>query len=246
MKVILFCGGYGMRMLGWSGEGLPKPLQLVGDLPLVTHVMSHYAAYGHTDFVLCLGHAADQIRDAVSDMVTHHPRARHWNVEYLDTGPDTPVGERLWRARHLVAGEEMFFANYSDVLTDVSLDDMVERMKASPGATAMMLSVRPHASFHVLDVREDDTVSGFRRVADLPIRENGGYLILRQSIFDHLGGGRDLDAAFESLLPTRRLTAYRHDGFWLPADTFKERASLDAMYASGKVPWGRGLARIPS
>ena len=74
MKVVLFCGGYGMRMLGWSGEGLPKPLQLVGDLPLVVHVMSHYAAYGHTDFVLCLGHAADQIQDAVSLVVANHPR----------------------------------------------------------------------------------------------------------------------------------------------------------------------------
>lgn len=228
-----------MRMLGWSGEGLPKPLQLVGDLPLVVHVMSHYAAYGHTDFVLCLGHAADQIQDAVSLVVANHPRARHWNVEYLDTGMDTLIGERLWLARHLVADEEMFFANYSDVLTDVSLDDMVERMKAFPTAAAMMLAVRPHASFHVINIRDNDTVSGFHRLEELPIRENGGYLILRQPFFDHLGGGRNLDVAFESLLPTRQLIAYRHDGFWLPADTFKERAQLDAMYGSGNVPWGR-------
>ena len=228
-----------MRMLGWSGEGLPKPLQLVGDLPLVVHVMSHYAAYGHTDFVLCLGHAADQIREAVASVVANHPRARHWHVEYLDTGPETPVGERLRLARPLVAGEEMFFANYSDVLTDVSLDDMVDRMKASPTAAAMMLSVRPHASFHVINIREDDTVSGFHRLEELPIRENGGYLILRQPFFDHLGVGRNLDVAFEALLPTRQLLAYRHDGFWLPADTFKERALLDAMYDSGNVPWGR-------
>ena len=246
MKVVLFCGGHGMRMLGWSGEGLPKPLQLVGDLPLVVHVMSHYAAYGHTDFVLCLGHAADQIREAVVSVVANYPRARHWHVDYLDTGPDTPVGERLRLARPLVAGEEMFFANYSDVLTDVSLDDMVERMKASPAAAAMMLSVRPHASFHVINIREDDTVSGFHRLEELPIRENGGYLIMRQSFFDHLGGGRNLDVAFESLLPTRQLIAYRHDGFWLPADTFKERAHLDAMYGSGNVPWGRrGVVTVP-
>ena len=235
-----------MRMLGWSGEGLPQPLQLVGDLPLVVHVMSHYAAYGHTDFVLCLGHAADQIQDAVSLVVENHPKARHWNVEYLDTGMETPVGERLRLAQPLVADEEMFFANYSDVLTDVSLADMVERMKASPDAAAMMLSVRPHASFHVLDVREDETIAGFHRLAELPIRENGGYLILRQPFFDQLGGGRNLDVAFEALLPTRQLIAYRHDGFWLPADTFKERALLDAMYSSGDVPWGRrGVVTVP-
>ena len=71
MKVVLFCGGYGMRMRGWNGEGLPKPLQLVGDLPLVVHVMGHYARFGHKDFVLCLGYAADQVRAAVAEAVAH-------------------------------------------------------------------------------------------------------------------------------------------------------------------------------
>ena len=98
----------------------------------------------------------------------------------------------------------------------------------------------------MINTREDDTVSGFHLLEELPIRENGGYLIMRQSFFDHLGGGRDLDAAFAELLPTRRLIAYRHDGFWLPADTFKERAHLDAMYGSGNVPWGRrGVVTVP-
>ena len=81
MKVVLFCGGYGMRMRGLNGEGLPKPLQLVGDLPLVVHVMGHYASFGHTDFVLCLGYAADQVRQAVAEAVEHSPQARHWDIE---------------------------------------------------------------------------------------------------------------------------------------------------------------------
>ena len=103
----------------------------------------------------------------------------------------------------------------------------------------MMLAVCPNASFHVLDVREDETVAGFHCLTELPIRENGGYLILRQPFFDLLGDGCNLDVAFEALLASRQLIAYRHDGFWLPADTFKERALLDAMYDSGNVPWGR-------
>ncbi len=243
MKVVLFCGGYGMRMLGWNGEGLPKPLQLVGDLPLVVHVMGHYASFGHTDFVLCLGYAADQVREAVAESVSHCPYARHWNIEYVDTGLDTPIGERLLRVRHLVADEPMFFANYADVLTDASLDEMVERMNASPEAVAMALAVRPQASFHVLDIAADDAVTAIRSIADLSVRENGGYLILRQPIFDHLGPGRDLlTDAFGDLLPSGRVLGFQHDGFWMPADTFKERALLQAMYESGDVPWGRVLA----
>ena len=81
MKVVLFCGGYGMRMRCCHGEGLPKPLQPVGDLPLVVHVMSHYASFGHTDFVLCLGYAADQVRETVAQVVARYPRARLWNLE---------------------------------------------------------------------------------------------------------------------------------------------------------------------
>lgn len=241
MKVVLFCGGYGMRMRGLNGEGLPKPLQLVGDLPLVVHVMGHYASFGHTDFVLCLGYAADQVRQAVAEAVEHSPQARHWDIEYVDTGLKTPIGERLRQVRHLVADEPMFFANYADVFTDASLDDMVARMNASPEAVAMMLAVRPQASFHVLDVRDDDTVSGLRCVSDLPVRENGGFLILRQPIFDHLDGGNDLTDAIAALGPTRRVLAYKHDGFWMPADTFKERALLHLMYESGNAPWRRAL-----
>ena len=164
MKVVLFCGGYGMRMRGWDGEGLPKPLQLVGDLPLVVHVMHYYASYGHTDFVLCLGYAADQIRDAVSETVGSDPLAGEWRVTYVDTGENTPIGERLHLVKPHLDGEEMFLANYADVLTDADLDAMVARMDATPTATAMMLAVQPQESFHVLDIAEDGSVTGLRSI----------------------------------------------------------------------------------
>jgi len=244
MKVVLFCGGYGMRMRCCHGEGLPKPLQPVGDLPLVVHVMSHYASFGHTDFVLCLGYAADQVRETVAQVVARYPRARLWNIEYVDTGLKTPIGERLWRVRHLIADQPMFLANYADVFTDASIDAMVARMNASPDAAAMMLAVRPQASFHVLDVRDGDAVAGFHSVSALPLHENGGYLVLRQAVFNHLGRGRDLDDAFNALAPSGRVLAFKHDGFWMPADTFKERAVLDEMYESGNAPWARSLAMV--
>lgn len=240
MKVVLFCGGYGMRMRGWEGEGPPKPLQLVGDMPLVVHVMHYYASFGHTDFVLCLGYAADQVRDAVMEAVAADPRAASWHVECVDTGLATAIGERLHRVREHLADEEMFFANYADVLSDVSLDAMVERFQASPEAAGMVLAVKPQASFHVLDIGDDDKVDALRSVGDLAVRENGGYIVLRPKIFGHLGGGRDLVTdAFGAVIPDGGVIAYRHDGFWMPADTFKERAVLHEMWEAGDAPWAR-------
>ena len=238
MKVVLFCGDYGMRMRGWDGEGLPKPLQLVGDLPLVVHVMRYYARYGHNEFVLCLGYAAEQIHDAVAEAITRCPRAGSWSVRYVDTGLDSPIGERLLQVADQVRDEEMFFANYADVLCDVSLEAMVSRMREVPHASAMVLAVRPQASFHVLDLADNDTVTGMRSVAELPLRENGGYLVLRPSILQHLGGGRDLVTdAFAEVIPDGGVLAYPHDGFWMPADTFKERAALHEMWQAGTAPW---------
>ncbi len=247
MKVVLFCGGYGMRMRGDDGAGLPKPLQLVGELPLVVHVMHYYAAHGHTDFILCLGYAAEQVQAAVTEAVLRCPGASRWSVTYADTGLDTPIGERLHQVAHLVRDEPMFFANYADVLSDVPLDAMVARMEAHPQASAMMLAVRPQASFHVVDLDGDDTVTGLHSVAELPVRENGGYLLLRPSILDHLGDGKDLVTdAFSEVIPDGGVLGYPHDGFWMPADTFKERAALHAMWQAGTAPWALAVGYDPA
>lgn len=241
MRVVLFCGGHGMRMRGWDGEGLPKPLQLVGDLPLVVHVMSHYASYGHTDFVLCLGYAADQVQHAVDEVMVTRPEFSTWRVRHVHTGEDTSVGQRLWQVRNLVAGEELFFVNYSDVLTDASLDAMVAQMSAVPEAEAMMLAVRPRSSFHVVDLDEGGRISQLREMNDVAMWVNGGYLILRPGFLDHLSDGQDLLDAFAVVAEAGRALAHQHLGFWVPADTFKERALLDEIWFDGRASWARRL-----
>lgn len=238
MKVVLFCGGYGMRMRGWDGDGLPKPLQLVGDIPLVVHIMNYYSSYGHTDFTLCLGYAADQIRAAVAEAQSTWDFARDWSIDCVDTGLDTPIGERLHLVADAVAGEEMFFANYSDVLTDVDLDAMVARMQAEPDTDAMFLGVRPQGSFHVITSGDDGKVTDIYSIADLPLRTNGGYLLLRPAVLERLGGNKDLvPTVFSELAALGRLTSFHHDGFWMPADTFKERAVLHELWEDDRAPW---------
>jgi glucose-1-phosphate cytidylyltransferase len=202
--------------------------------------MNYYASYGHTDFTLCLGYAGDQIRSTVADAQKVWDFASNWTITCVDTGLDTPIGERLHLVADSVAGEEMFFANYSDVLTDVDLDQMVSRMKAEPETDAMFLAVKPQSSFHIIDSDEAGKATKVYSLGELPLRTNGGYLLMRPAVLKRLGNGKDIvPTVFSELVDLGRLTSYHHDGFWMPADTFKERAVLHELWEDGHAPWRR-------
>ena len=143
MKVVLFCGGYGMRMRDTSGDGMPKPMQMVGPRPLIWHVMRYYAHFGHKEFILCLGYGASHIKNyfltyqeaASNDFVMRggqvelmHSDISDWSITFVDTGLESAIGERLRRVREHLGGEEYFLANYADVLTDAPLDHMIEKL----------------------------------------------------------------------------------------------------------------------
>ncbi|AFU01516.1 MULTISPECIES: sugar phosphate nucleotidyltransferase [Nocardia] len=252
MKVVLFCGGYGMRMRDGTDDMIPKPMQLVGPRPLLWHVMRYYAHYGHTEFILCLGYGAQHIKnffltyqESVSnDFVIRDGRVEmlssdisDWQITFVDTGLESAIGERLRRVREYLGDDERFLANYADVLTDAPLDEMVAKFTAS-GAAASMMVVPPQSSFHCVDMKPTGEVKEIMPVSRMPLWENGGYFVLSQEIFDLLPPGGDLVAdACATLAGQGRLFGYQHLGFWKPADTFKERAELDQGYRSGSRPW---------
>ncbi|AUN38711.1 glucose-1-phosphate cytidylyltransferase [Tsukamurella tyrosinosolvens] len=252
MKVVLFCGGYGMRMRNTADDMVPKPMQLVGPRPLIWHVMRYYAHFGHTEFVLCLGYGAQHIKNYFlnyretesNDFVIRGGEVellgadmRDWTITFVDTGLESAIGERLRRARPYLDGDEYFLANYADVLSDAPMNTIIEQVKAT-GSAASMLLVPPQSSFHCVDVDGDDKVTGITPVSEFPIWENGGYFVLTQEVFDHLPPGGDLVAdSCTALAKEGKLLGYKHRGFWKPADTFKERADLDAGYARGDRPW---------
>ena len=252
MKVVLFCGGYGMRMRDGNSD-TPKPMVPVGPRPLLWHVMRYYAHYGHKDFILCLGYGGHHIKQyfldyqetGSNDFVLHGGEVRlltsdiaDWSITFVDTGLESPIGERLRRVRRLLEGEEMFLANYADVLTDAPIDAMVEQFEATPDAVGQLLAVPPQAAFHVVEVAEDNRIGSITALRDMRLQENGGYLVLRQEVFDYLPENCDLVAdACAVLAKEGRLAAYPYNGFWQPADTLKERIALEAMYQSGNTPW---------
>lgn len=253
MKVVLFCGGLGMRMREGAASA-PKPMSMIGDRPLLWHVMRYYAAFGHTEFILCLGYGAAAVKgyflrydETQSNDFTlaaggreikmHSTDISEWTVAFIDTGLSASIGERLMRVRDHVSDEEMFLANYADTLTDAPLDEMVERFRASD-ATASMLAVPPVSTHHVVEIDEGGQVTGVREVRELMQWENGGYFVMRQGIFDVLQEGEDLvPHALQRLLKNGKLLAQRHSGFWRAADTFKDRVELEDMFRKGQCPW---------
>jgi glucose-1-phosphate cytidylyltransferase len=253
MKVVLFCGGYGMRMRD-GATSAPKPMAMIGDRPLLWNVMRYYAHYGHTEFILCLGYGGTHVKDfflnyqeTFSNDFILRDGGRHvelissdivdWQITFVDTGLNSTIGERLLRVRKYVADDEMFLANYADVFTDAPLPEIIAEFRDSD-AVASLLAVPPQSSFHVVRVGRDKRVQDIKAVHTFPIRENGGYFVLRREIFDYLSEGKDLvDDAFGQLVAEGRLIARCYDGFWASADTLKERSQLETLYYDGTRPW---------
>ena len=253
MKVVLFCGGQGMRLRDYS-EKVPKPMVPVGYRPILWHVMKYYASHGHKDFILCLGHHAEAIKqffldyeEAVSnDFVLSKGGTEKrllgsdiedWTITFVDTGLQTEIGERLARVKEHLEGEDMFLANYADGLTDLDLNAFVEEFAAT-GKVAALLAVRPPLSYHVVSVGSDGEPTAMGPIDRADLWLNGGYFIFRQEIFDYLNRHDDLaSGVFQEMIANGDLHARRFSGFWSPMDTFKDKIHLDAIWASGDVPW---------
>jgi glucose-1-phosphate cytidylyltransferase len=150
---------------------------------------------------------------------------------------DTAIGERLRRVRPSLEGDEYFLANYGDVLTDVSIDDLVDQF-VQTDAVAQFIAVKPQDSFHVVETDGEGRVTELVPAGDMPFRVNGGYFVLRQAIFDYLDEGDDLvmDGCVKAARDGRT-RAVPYDGFWAPMDTLKERTHLEDLYRQGCSPW---------
>jgi glucose-1-phosphate cytidylyltransferase len=253
MKVVLFCGGMGMRLRDYSSE-IPKPLVDVGQRPVMWHLMKYYAHFGHKDFILCLGHGAAKIKEyflnynecTANDFVLSEGGKKiellntdihDWKISFVDTGLQSNIGERLRRVREHLDGEEMFLANYADGLSDLDLDWYLDDFIAS-GVTAQFLSVPAPHTFHIVHADEDNYVKDLELIGRTPVRINAGFFALRKEIFDVMNPGEELVLEpFSRLIEQRKLLSVPYNGFWQNMDTFKDKVVLDEMVAAGKPPW---------
>jgi glucose-1-phosphate cytidylyltransferase len=253
MKVVLFCGGLGMRLREYS-ETLPKPMVNIGYRPIIWHLMKYYAHYGHTDFILCLGYRGDVIKEYFlnydeclsndfvlsrggKDVTLHARDIEDWTITFVDTGSHANIGQRLMAVRRHVENEEVFLANYTDQLSDLRLDDYLADFRRRD-KLAGFVSVRPNHTFHVVSVGEDNLVKSVRHVSRAGLWINGGFFAFRPGVFDYIQDGEELvEEPFHRLIRDHQLLAFKHTGFWACMDTFKDKQCFDTLYAAGNTPW---------
>jgi glucose-1-phosphate cytidylyltransferase len=253
MKVVIFCGGFGVRM-GEETQKIPKPMITVGNQPILWHIMKWYSDWGHTDFVLCLGYRAEVIKEyflayneALSNDFVLSDGGREiellgsdisdWRITFAYTGTQSTIAERLLAVAPYLEGEDYFLATYGDGLTDAPLPDLIERLQSS-GKTGLFLSVRPMFNAHVVHASDDGVVQSVTDLQQSDVWINGGFMVFRRDVFDYINPGEELvEEPFSRMIEQEELLAYRYDGFWEPMDTIKDKQRLDALAASSQAPW---------
>lgn len=253
MKVVIFCGGMGMRLREYA-DNIPKPMVPIGYRPVLWHVMKYYAHFGHKDFILCLGYRADAIKqyflhydECVSndfslskggkDLRLFNSDIHDWNITFAETGVHSNIGQRLKAVERYLAGEEVFLANYADGLTDLPLPHLID-FSREHGKIATFVSAKPNLTYHVVSASADGVVSEIKNIRDADLRINSGYFVLKQDIFKYMNHGEELVLEpFQRLIRQKELMAYHYDGFYASMDTFKDKQQLDDLYARGEAPW---------
>ena len=253
MKVVLFCGGFGMRLREYS-ESIPKPMVKIGYRPILWHIMKYYAHFGHKDFILCLGWKADVIKkyfldyeECISNDFVLSSGGRSvnllssdiddWTITFVDTGTRSNIGERLVAVEQHLRDDEVFLANYADGLTDLHLPDLIG-FHHDNEAIASFLSVKPSLSFHTVSADDGGRVSAITAVQQTDVMINAGFFVLNREIFRYIREGEEfVGEPFSRLIAEDRLYSMPYDGFFGCMDTFKEKQMLDDLYARGNTPW---------
>jgi glucose-1-phosphate cytidylyltransferase len=253
MKVVILAGGLGTR-LAEETSVRPKPMAEIGEHPILWHIMKTYSHYGIDEFVICLGYKGYVIKEYFSnyflhnsdvtfdmsrnEMIVHENATEPWKVTLVDTGAETLTGGRLKRVARYI-GDETFMMTYGDGVADVRVDELLA-FHRSQGKEATVTAVQPLGRFGVMRLDDDATVRAFE---EKPQGEsgwiNGGFFVLEPSVLDRIPDDDVMfeHAPLERLAADGQLVAYRHEGFWQPMDTLRDKRHLEELWSSGAAPW---------
>lgn len=252
VKAVILAGGLGTR-LGEETSVRPKPMVEIGGMPIIWHIMKIYSAHGVNDFIICLGykgymikeffanyflHAADVTIDlAQNSMEVHEKRSEPWRITLVDTGADTQTGGRLKAVRRFLPDGEPFCFTYGDGVATVDITAELAFHKAH-GRKATITAVAPPGRFGALEFDGDNVTSFREKPAGDGGLINGGFFIADPSVLDLIGGPETIweREPMESLATAGDLFAFRHDGFWQPMDTLRDKQHLEQLWQDG-APW---------
>jgi len=252
MKAVILAGGLGTR-LAEETVLRPKPMVEIGGKPILWHIMKGYAHFGITDFVICLGYKGYMVKEYFANLALHtsdviiilaHNRVdlhqnqfEPWNITLVDTGENTQTGGRLQRIRRFVEDED-FCMTYGDGVADIDIGALLS-FHAEEGCQATVTAVRPPGRFGRLDL-QGKRARGFQ---EKPRGDgdwiNGGFFVLSPAALEHIDSETTLweKEPLQQLAASGQLAAFRHDGFWQPMDTLRDKNHLEQLWATGNAPW---------
>ena len=254
MKVLLLAGGFGSR-LSEETDVRPKPMVEIGGKPILWHIMKIYSKYGFNDFVVLLGYKGYYIKEYFANyflhqsdvtidmsngsMEIHNNSSEPWKVTLLDTGLNSMTGGRIKKAQEFI-GDESFMLTYGDGVADIDIDALVGFHK-SHGKLMTMTSAQPDGRFGALDISSDNQVLEFK---EKPKGDgswiNAGYFVCEPKVFDYIteGDGTVFEQKpLQNLAKDGEIFTYKHEGFWMPMDTLKDKNTLNEMCEKNKAPW---------
>lgn len=254
MKAVILAGGLGTR-LSEETAVRPKPMVEIGEQPILWHILKTYSHYGITDFVVCAGYKGHMISEWFANYrlrtadVTfdfsdhsvdfHEDSAEKWKVSVVHTGEETMTGGRLRRVRDYI-GDETFCFTYGDGVADINITELTD-FHRTEGREATMTVVQPAGRFGAVTLHPGQT--GVDSFKEKPQGDgawiNGGFFVLEPSAIDRIEGDATVweQEPMRSLAHDGQLSAYRHEGFWQPMDTLRDKVLLESLWDSGEPPW---------
>jgi glucose-1-phosphate cytidylyltransferase len=230
MQVVILCGGQGTRLRPKTEE-IPKPLIPIGERPILWHLMKVYARHGHKDFILCLGHLGEMIREYFSKPENVEPG---WNIEFADTGVGSTKAERLLKVRDLIKGENFLLA-YGDDLSSVNINEIVD-CHVKNNKIVTLMAINPVSQFGIIEIDGSDAVTNFKEKPKLSHWINAGYYVFNKRIFDYLQPDFELEKEpLEKLAAENQIVAFKFDGFFKTMNTLKDVLEFNNMWDSGEL-----------
>lgn len=254
MKAVILAGGLGTR-ISEETHIKPKPMIEIGGKPILWHILKTYSYHGINDFIICCGYKGYVIKEyfanyflhmsdvtfnmSTNSMEVHQQSAEPWRVTLVDTGDDTMTGGRLKRVVPYLQGEDAFCFTYGDGVSDVNITELIEFHRAH-GLQATLTATYPPGRFGALDIQADLRITAFK---EKPKGDggmiNGGFFVLSPKVIDLVANGQTIweREPLETLAKSNQLKAFKHEGFWQPMDTLRDKNYLEELWNSGKAPW---------
>jgi glucose-1-phosphate cytidylyltransferase len=254
MKVLLLAGGFGTR-LSEETDIRPKPMVEIGGKPILWHIMKIYSTYGFNDFIILLGykgyyikeyfsnyfrHQSDMTIDLINNSVEYfNNKSEPWKITLIDTGLDSMTGGRIKRVQHLI-GNEPFLLTYGDGVSNINIKDLIKFHKTH-GKTVTMTSAQPDGRFGALNIDETNRVLEFK---EKPKGDgswiNAGFFVCEPKVFDYITEGDKTvfeQEPLKQLAKDGEIYTYKHDSFWMPMDTLRDKIKLNELWETKKAPW---------